>query len=336
MKKLCCIMLSVLSMLFLLSGCENGNNAEYSQTFFAMNTFAEITAYGNEAEDACSEIQDSVAEMEKLWSVTDENSEIFALNHGARTEVSPMTAEIVSFALEMSQKTGGALDPTVYPVLAAWGFTTGENRVPSEEEIAELLKLVGYEKAAVSGNRITLEDGMMLDLGAVAKGYATARAAEILSKHGVKSALVNFGGNVLAYGSKPDGSDWKIGVKDPVGDGIVGTLSLSDKTAVTSGKYKRFFTAPDGTVYGHIIDPKTGYPADNDLLSATIIAEDGALCDALSTALFVMGKNPAESYWRAVGGFDMILITKDGEIIITEGIEKNFRLTGNFSLSVIR
>ncbi len=336
MKKLCCTALAFLTALFLLSGCENVNFTEYSSTFFAMNTFAEITAYGNEAESACSEIQDSIAEMERLWSVTDENSEIFALNHGKRSEVSPMTAEIVSFALEMSQKTGGALDPTIYPVLAAWGFTTDENRVPSDEEISELLKLVGYEKAAVSGNEITLEDGMMLDLGAVAKGYATARAAEILSQHGVKSALVNFGGNVLAYGSKPDGSDWKIGVKDPADDGIVGIISISDKTAVTSGKYKRFFTAPDGTVYGHIIDPKTGYPADNDLLSATIIAEDGAFCDAMSTAIFVMGKSSAEDFWRAVGGFDMILITKDGEIIITEGIEKDFRLTGDLRLSVIR
>ncbi len=333
MKKLCGI---ALIALFLLSGCENVNNTEYSSTFFAMNTFAEVTAYGNDAEAACSEIQDSVAEMERLWSVTDENSEIFELNHGKRSKVSPMTANIVSFALEQARKTGGALDPTIYPVLAAWGFTTDENRVPSAEEISELLKLVGYEKVAVSGNEITLEEGMMLDLGAVAKGYATARAAEILSKHGVKSALVNFGGNVLAYGSKPDGSDWKIGVKDPADDGIVGILSISDKTAVTSGKYKRFFTAPDGTVYGHIIDPKTGYPADNDLLSATIIASDGALCDAMSTAIFVMGKNSAEGFWRAVGGFDMILITKDGEIIITEGIEKDFRLTGDLRLSVIR
>lgn len=169
----------------------------------------------------------------------------------------------------------------------------------------------------------------MLDLGTVGKGCAGDEAIRILRESGVSSASINLGGNVQTIGSKPNGSAWRIGLKEPTGEGNVGVLSVSDCAVVTSGNYEKYFITYDGTIYGHIMNPKTGYPADNDLLSVTIIAAEDKLCDALSTAMFVMGADSAEEYWRQNKDFDMILITENGEMRITEGIYDSFKIDGD-------
>lgn len=304
--------------------------------FYAMNTIMSVTVYGRGAETCADEVQQRINKLDKLWSVTDEGSEIYALNSSGSAAVSEETAELVKFALRIADRSGGALDPTIYPVLKTWGFTTGEYTVPGADELARLTELVDHQKVTVSGNTVTLGEGMMLDFGAVAKGAASDEAARILRESGIQSALINLGGNVMTVGSKPDGSKWRIGVKDPTGEGNIGVLSLSDCAAVTSGAYERYFQAEDGTVYGHIIDPESGYPVDNELLSATIISPNGTLCDALSTAVFVMGTDKAEELWRSWDGeedFDMLLITKGGEAIITEGAAELFSLS-NKSLTL--
>ncbi len=335
MRKILLFLTAAACLLF--TGCENVSEREYVKDWFAMDTFMSVTAYGDGAPAALEDVRSRISELEGLWSVTDENSELYRLNHGGSGDVSPETAELVSFALDISEKSGGALDPTIYPVLAAWGFTTEEKRVPSEEELSRLLELVDHRFVDVRGNTITLGDGMMLDLGAVAKGAASDEAAEILRKNGVKSALVNLGGSIMTIGTKPDGKEWRIAVKDPMGDGSIGVLELSDLAAVTSGMYERYFVDEDGTLYGHIIDPKNGYPVNNELLSATIVSPDGRLCDALSTAVFVLGTDRAEELRRQIGGFDMLLITRSGEVIVTEGIEKRFTLTDKaLTLRVLR
>ncbi len=335
MRKILLFLTAAACLLF--TGCESVSEKEYVKDWFAMDTFMSVTAYGDGAPKALEDIQNRISELEGLWSVTDENSELYRLNHGGSGEVSPETAELVSFALDISEKSGGALDPTIYPVLAAWGFTTDEKHVPPEEELSRLLELVDHSAVDVQGNTITLGDGMMLDLGAVAKGAASDEAAEILRKNGVKSALVNLGGSIMTIGTKPDGKEWRIAVKDPMGDGSIGVLELSDLAAVTSGMYERYFVDEDGTLYGHIIDPKNGYPVNNELLSATIVSPDGRLCDALSTAVFVLGTDRAEELRRQIGGFDMLLITRSGEVIVTEGIEKRFTLTDKaLTLRVLR
>lgn len=312
----------------LLTACTGGAPEEYAQDFFAMDTFMSITAYGGGAEEGVKSAARRIAELERMLSVTDENSELSAINRGGTAEVGAETAELISFALEIAEKTDGALDPTIYPVLRAWGFTTGENRVPASEELSGLLENVGHGRVRVDGNTVTLGEHMMLDLGAVAKGYAGDETERILRENGVTSALINLGGNVQLVGSKPDGSDWRLGIKDPAGEGNVGVLTVSDCAVVTSGSYERCFTAADGTVYGHIIDPASGCPADNGLLSVTIIAGEGRLCDALSTALFVMGEERALEYWRENKSFDVILIKDNAEVLITEGIADRFRLDG--------
>lgn len=319
------------SVILLMCGCSA--QKESQTAFFSMNTFMSITAYSEDADigsAAVSAAQSRVTELDRLWAVTDPQSELSRLNSGELSAASPDTSELITFCLDIAKKTDGAFDPTVYPVLTAWGFTLDENRVPSEAELAELLERVDYRHIRQNGSEITLENGAMLDFGAVAKGYAGDLAAQILRERGISSALINLGGSITAVGKKPDGSDWKIGVKDPSGDGNVGILALSDCSAVTSGAYERYFTAEDGTVYGHIIDPATGYPADNDLLSVTVISPDATLCDALSTALFVMGSEKARSFFRENGsamGFDIILITKSGEVVISEGLSEKFRPT---------
>lgn len=314
------------------SGLHGNGMTAYSESFFAMDTYMTFTAYGANAEDALKQACDRISELEGLWSVTDTGSEIYQVNHsgGQPVAVSEETEELVSFALAMAEQTDGALDPTIYPVLAAWGFTTNENHLPAENEIAERLAGVGYDRVYIENGAITLETGTMLDLGAVGKGYAGDEAVRMLKENGVSSALLDLGGNIQAMGRKPDGSCWRVGLKDPFSGGVLGVIQVADAAVVTSGSYERYFIGDDGKRYGHIIDPATGCPVDNGLASVTVISGEGKLCDALSTALFVMGLEEAEDYWRQYQGFDMILVTEDGTVYVTDGIKDQFSLQGQY------
>lgn len=305
------------------------NNEQLAESSsFAMNTYMTFTAYGENAESALAYAKERVQELESLWSVTNETSEIYCANHsdGKSVEVSGETADLISFALDMAQKTNGVLDPTIYPVLTAWGFTMDTKQVPSQTEIDSLLPLVDYTQISLEGSTLTVPVGMELDLGAVGKGYAADLVTELLKSQGVESALFSLGGNIQAIGSRPDGSNWHIGIRNPQGDGNLGVLEISDAAVVTSGGYENYFEDADGNVYWHILDPATGYPARSGLQAVTIISPEGKLSDALSTALFVMGTEKAEDYWRENGGFEMLLITDQNEILVTEGIAQQFSL----------
>lgn len=320
----------LLLCLCLLAGCDTARapNEENDQSdtveLMAMDTFMRVTAYG-EHREAAELAKDEITALEALLSVTDEGSEIYAANHagGKSVALSDDTAALLERALALCESTGGALDVTIYPVVRAWGFTTDKFRVPEADELAELLERVDYTRVSLEGNTLTLPAGVELDLGAVAKGYAGDRVAALLREQGVENALLELGGNIHTVGSKPDGSLWRVAVTDPAGDGYAGVVEVADKAVVTSGGYERYFEQ-HGETYWHIIDPATGYPARTGLQSVTIVAEEGVKCDALSTALFVMGPEKAEKFWRETGGFDFILLTGGGEIVITEGIEDSF------------
>ena len=306
------------------SGGQSGTkNGEEARDGFAMDTYYSIRAYGV-SDSVIDGAVGSLRTMEDLLSVTIETSDIATLNRSGKATVDPLTKDLLEGALDLCEETGGALDVTVYPVLRAWGFTTGEHRVPSEAELAALLKRVGYRNVSIEGDTVTVPDGVMVDLGSVAKGYACDRMREILAEGGATSALIDFGGNICAIGSKPDGSPWKIGIRSPEGEGLAGALSVTDECVVTSGGYERYFEDADGNVWWHILDPKTGYPAKNGLISVTIVGTSGIRCDALSTALFVMGTEKAVAFWRGKGGFEMVLITEDGELLLTPGLEDRF------------
>lgn len=209
-------------------------------------------------------------------------------------------------------------------MLTAWGFTTDSYQIPAQEELDRLLKLVDYEAITLTDNTVTVPDGMMLDLGAVGKGYAADETAAILRENGVESALLDFGGNILTVGSKPDGTPWRVGVRDPDSDGTLGMLEVIDQSVVVSGGYEKYFVGEDGERYWHIIDPETGRPARSGLVQAAIVSQESRLCDALSTAIFVMGLDEAVDYWQARQDFDMLLLTDDREIYLTEGLRGAF------------
>lgn len=307
----------------------SSETAEHS--CFAMNTYITMQASGADAARVLNETESLILELEGIFSVTEEESELYALNHsnGQPQTVSSETEELLSFALEIAEETEGSLDPTIYPLLTAWGFTTENRQVPEQEEIQSLLEQVDYTRIRMVDDTVTVPSGMALDLGAVAKGYTGDQAAAYIKEQGITSALINLGGNVQAVGTKPDGSPWRIGLRDPFSEGNVGTLTVENSAVVTSGGYQNYFMGEDGQVYWHILDPDTGYPARTGLASVTVVAPEGVKCDALSTALFVMGLDGALDYWRAHGDFELILITEDREIYLTPGLEDTFTLSDN-------
>lgn len=334
------LLIPVVLALVLCTDC-NTTAKPSERSVFAMDTYITMQAYGRDADSALDDVENQIYSMEAQWSVTDEDSEIYEANHsgGDPVNISTDTSLLINFALTMARNTDGVLDPTIYPVLTAWGFTTEEYRVPSQEELSGLLPLVDYKKISLTDTTITVPDGMQIDLGAVAKGYAGDKVAEILRNHGITSALVNLGGNVQAVGTKPDGSPWRIGVRNPFTDGNLGVLEVKDVAVVTSGGYERYFTDSEGNVYWHILDPNTGCPANNDLASVTAVAPEGKLCDALSTALFVMGPEKAVDFWRSNQNFEMLLVTMDGGIYLTEGLEGAFTISddvGPMEVTVIQ
>ncbi len=319
---------------------EPENIEPQSKSFFAMDTYMKITAYGKNAESALNQSKKKISKLEKLWSVTDENSEIYKINHsnGKSVLISPETAELLNFSLNISDLTDGALDCTIYPVLTEWGFTTNNYKIPSDDRIRELLINISYTRITLDGQNVTVPENMQIDLGAVGKGYTGDLIAEILKENDIKSALLDLGGNIQTIGTKPDGTDWKIGLRSPFDDGSFAMLEVSDCAVITSGGYERYFIGDDGNTYWHILDPKTGKPADSGLVSVTIIGKEGRLCDALSTSIFVMGLEKAENLWKYQDNFEMVLVTEDNEIYITENLEDKFSLNEmyrNLQLEVI-
>lgn len=327
---------ALLMFSLLLTGCAFKPTAHDVQ-FTAMDTFMHFTVYGEQT--AGVKARDEIRSLERLLSVTDEASEVYAINHrtAPTRELSPELTALLEQALILARQTDGAFDPTVYPVVRAWGFTTEEYHVPEQEELDRLLTLVDHTAPVLNANILTLPDGVQLDFGGIAKGRAGDRAAQLLRGQGVTSAILRLGGNIHTIGTKPDGSLWNIGIEDPDTGGNLATVAVADLAVVTSGSYQRFFTANDQT-YHHIIDPATGRPANSGLSSVTVVGKYGARCDALSTALFVMGLERSAQFWREHGDFEAIFVSEDGSVSITAGLEGNFKLSepGTRTVEVLR
>lgn len=305
---------------------------------FAMDTFMTMKAYGSEADTALEAAEARIRELEDELSVTKQDSDIARINSagGEAVTVSPDTAALVEAGVSFWQETSGALDISIYPVLAEWGFTTGEYHVPDADTISRLLKNVSGGSLSVSGSTVQIPPDSMIDLGALAKGYTGDEIMEIFRENGISSAMISLGGNIQALGSKPDGSDWRIGIKDPFSpDENVCAVSISDKAVVTSGNYERYFTGDDGRVYWHILDPSDGCPADNGLVSVTVIGEQGLTCDALSTALFVMGTDKAQTYLKEHTEVDAVLVADDGQLFCTDGISGCLEMKNGKTAEVI-
>ena len=295
---------------------------------FAMDTFMQITAYGSQAEEAVSAAEQEIERLDKMLSAGSAESEVGKLNQNGFGEYSEDITYLLEHSLDLYQKTGGAFNVMMYPLMETWGFISSDYQVPSQETIDQLLPLTDVSKVSYDsekGQIQFLEKGMKVDFGGIAKGYTSSRIMDIFDQYDITSGIVNLGGNVQVKGKKTDGTDWRVGIKHPDGvEEYLGILKISDKAVITSGGYERFFEK-DGVHYHHILDPKTGKPAQNGLASVTIVSEDGTMADGLSTALFVMGLEKAEKYWMEHSDeFETILVTDDGQLYITEGLVEQF------------
>ncbi|MGM9563014.1 MAG: FAD:protein FMN transferase [Faecousia sp.] len=301
---------------FLLTGCTT--SAPQEGEFFAMDTLMSVKLWGGEA--ATSDVSAEVNRLEALLSATRETSVLSQLNAAGSAELSGDTASLLAQALALSERTGGTFDPTVYPLVKAWGFPSKEYRVPNRTELDTLLACIGTEHVHFDGATVTMDAGTRLDLGGIAKGYAAQCCAELLKGKGVEAAILSLGGNVQTVGSKPDGSAWVVGIADPSDPSqAIAVLTFEGPMAlVTSGAYQRYFEE-NGVIYHHILDPQTGLPAGSGLLSVTVLAEDGTLADGLSTALFVMGLEEGTRFWRESNDFEAVFLTTEGKLLATEG-----------------
>lgn len=349
-KKLVSIAMTAGMVSLFITGCGAKNKINTS-TIFAMDTVMQIEIQGDEA--LLAEAEKRIRNIEDELSVTKEDSEIGRLNKEKSATLSEDGTKILQDALKVCEATDGSLDISVYPVLKTWGFTTGQFRVPSDDEIKELIANVDHSKIDVdyAGEKecsVRIDDNMQLDLGSVVKGYTGSYLAEFFREKGVTSGLINLGGNVECIGTKPDGNLWRVAIKSPFEDsksGVLGVIETSDMAVITSGGYERFFEE-NGEKYWHILDPNTGKPARSGLASVTVVGRNGTVCDGLSTALFVMGEEKAEKFYKeystgnkGIAAFDLIMVTEDKKVYVTEGVNTIFSLTEEYAdmdVSVIR
>ena len=333
------------ALLLALTGCAmtpaDPDTARESIQVIAMDTAMLITTYGERSPAAAYACEDAIRELEALFSRTDPDSAVSRLNAAGSLELSEEETELAGILRQAGryyEQTGGAFDITVAPVVSAWGFTTDSFQVPAQSELDRLLPLVDGSAVTVEDRAAALGPGQSIDLGAIAKGYAAGRLCTVFNEYEVPRALADLGGNVLAWGDRPDGTPWRVGIQDPAHpddkEALVGVLELVDAFAVTSGSYQRYFEQ-GGTRYHHIIDPATGKPADSGLTSVTVAAGtgtgNGAMCDAYSTALFTMGEEKALEFWRSQENgalFSLVLVTEDGRVVVADQIGR-FAFTPN-------
>lgn len=298
---------------------------EAHDSLTAMDTFMKFDIYGGTSEWAMKEVINDIKELDKELSTTD-TGDIGLLNEYGEHCISDVAREPLTRSLELCGELDGALDITVYPLVEEWGFISGDYNIPSESRIKELLKHVDYKKVEVDELGATLPENTKVDLGAVAKGYAADKCLEDIKNEGAKAAILNLGGTIATYGNKPDGTMWKVGIADPDNStDYFGYLSCGDTVVSTSGGYERSFKGEDGKTYIHIIDPKTGYPVDNGIKSLSVVADSGIYADALSTALYVMGRDKAVEYYSEHKDFDLIMLTDDNKMYISSGISDIFK-----------
>lgn len=322
--------------LCLLAGCGRSGQ-KHEKQLFAMDTVMLLTAYGDAGEAGLAAAADVINALAADLDPEKEGSSVQALNAGSggAVAVSADCIAVLRTALDAYALTGGALDPALYPVILAWGFTTGDFRVPDRAELDALLAEKDTAAIAIdaAAGTVTLPADTAVSLGAVAKGYAAQKAAQAMADAGVERAILSLGGNVQTLGdTRPDGTPWQVAVTDPRDTGAyLGVLSVGQTAVVTSGGYQRYFEQ-DGKTYIHILDPSTGMPADSGLASVTVVTADGAWADALSTALFVLGEDGALALCESCRGtpdaFETVLVTEDSRVVVSAGLADCFTEAG--------
>lgn len=295
-------------LIVVLSGCNTLNAKQdtfVSSSDFCFDTTVQIKIAHEDAEELLQDSFELCHRLEKIFSRTDPDSELYQLNHRTEEEVivSDELAAVIALGLEYSEKTDGIFDITICPVSDLWDFKSEDPIVPNRADIEAAVKKVDYRLVHINGNTVCFDSAeTMLDLGAVAKGYAADYVKDYLLSKGVERGFINFGGNVQTIGDKTDGAGWNVGIQKPFADRgtILETVEVTDQSVVSAGIYERYFEL-DGKKYYHILDPRTGYPVETDLNQVTVISSNSALGDVLSTSCLLMGETRAKEFLDEIG-----------------------------------
>lgn len=334
------ITLSLLLILLssIIGGCSNNskNSEPITNSEILMGTVVTVTLYDSTDESILTKVFDKVKDLESILSINENGTLVDKINENAGispVKVDDDTFTIIKKGIEYSNLTNGLFDISIGPLVKLWSIGLPEAKVPTLEEINEKLPLINYNDIEINEDEKTVflkRKGMMIDLGGIAKGYTADVISNILTEEGVKSAIINLGGNVYTHGTKVNSTNWNIGIQNPFSDrgDIVGTLSISNKSIVTSGIYERYIEQ-DGVKYHHILNPKTGYPYDNEIAGITIISDNSVDGDALSTSVFAMGLDNGLEFINTLNGIDAIFVTKDNKVYITNGIKDIFKLSNS-------
>lgn len=310
-----------------LTGCKE-NNTPISKTNFYFDTVITITLYGSEEKyiDECFKICDR---YEKMFSRTIADSEISLINtnskNGNYTTVSDETLEVINYALKYSELSNGLFDITIGALTSLWDFSKDRDNhaVPTEETIENVIKNIGYAQVDIKGNDILLTNpNASIDIGGIAKGYIADKLKEYLLMNNIKKGIINLGGNILLLGTKTDGSNYNIGIQRPFdSEGkTIAIVNTKDKSIVTSGVYERYFYKDD-VLYHHILNPETGYPIENSLLSVTVISDNSVDGDGLSTTLFALGIDEGLEMIETIKDAEAIFIDSDYKIHLSSGLK---------------
>ena len=333
MKKIV-IFISLILMIFIVGCSTKDVDNPISRTEIIMGTTVGVTLYENGSEEVLDKVFKRVQEIENLVSINKEETEIDKLNENAGispVKLSDTSFEIIEKALYYSKLSSGGYDLTVGPLVKLWSIGLPEAKVPSQEEIEEIIKNIDYTKVELNKNTKEVflsQKGMLLDLGSIAKGYAADEIVKILKEENINSAIIDLGGNIYALGFKEGNKNWKIGIQNPFDNRgkIVGSLEVSNKTVVTSGVYERYIEQ-DGQTYHHILNPETGYPYETDIAGVSIIADKSIDGDALSTLVFTKGLEKGLELVENIDGVDAIFITNNKEVYVTKDLKDNFKIT---------
>jgi FAD:protein FMN transferase len=320
------------------SSAASGDRPRQEQTYqsesFAMGTIIAQKVAGAKGRAAIDEVAGEMRRLERLLTFRAPEGDVYKLNQNAgirNVELDPATIKIIKKSLQVAELSGGAYDITVGPLVQSWAIGTPQQHIPPKEELQKALSLVDYRDLYVDEHSGGLKRaGQMIDLGGIAKGYAGDVAIQIYRKYGIRSAFINIGGNVATLGGRPDGSPWKIGIRnprpkedDPRGEQLLGYVAVRDKAVSTAGNDQRYFEK-DGERYHHILDPKTGYPAKLNLLSVTLVADSSLDSDAFDTAVFILGLERGRELLRRCGNIEAVFVTTDKKIHVTDGLKSRF------------
>ncbi|MDR3597203.1 FAD:protein FMN transferase [Clostridium sp.] len=324
------IIVIILIVIFITGKYENN---EIVKSSYALGTLINLRAYGSKAEKAIDEALERLNNIDDKMSAFKESSEISKINYMAgtsETSVGRDTYLVVKKAIEYSKVLEGTFDPTIRPLVKLWNIGTKEEKIPEEAEIRAAKKLVNCSDVILDESNTSImlkHKNQALDVGGIAKGFAADEVRDIFLKHNIKSALIDLGGNIFALGAKQDNTPWRVGIQNPFkprGE-FIGILSVKNKSIVTSGNYERYFMK-DGKRFHHIIDPKTGYPSESKIISATIISDNSIDGDGLSTGVYILGVDKALKIIDAIEGIDAIFVTEDKKVYMTSGVKDIFML----------